>query len=226
MASIDLAATERRVRLSYEWARTRRALLGFAPALGIIAVAAAFGRRPSAALAFGGALFVLGAGLLWYGRDLKRAVLPGLLAGLVPLTLVLCASHVDHVCTTDGLHDAVFACVRDRRLHRGSHGRHDHVSRRQWAATLRRSIGDGAADGCSRLRLHRDDRTRGPRHWLHGGHTATRRPTAISPAHRLTLASDVLALTWAWIGGRVVVRSEIPVTRSPATQRVEPRRCR
>ena len=102
MASIDLAPTERRVRLSYEWARTKRALLGFAPALGIIAVAAALGRRPSTALAFGGALFLLGAGLLWYGRDLKRAVLPGLLAGLVPLTLVLCASHVDHVCTTDG----------------------------------------------------------------------------------------------------------------------------
>jgi hypothetical protein len=90
------------VRVSYEWARTKRALFGFAPVLVIVAVAGALGRRPSLALAFGVVLFLLGAGLLWYGRDLKRAVLPGLLAGLAPLALVLCASHVDHLCTSAG----------------------------------------------------------------------------------------------------------------------------
>jgi hypothetical protein len=55
-------------------------------------------KRPSATLAFGLGTFAVGAVLLWYGRDFRRAVLPGVLAGLVPLSLVLCASHVEHMC--------------------------------------------------------------------------------------------------------------------------------
>lgn len=93
---------ERRARVRYEATRVRRAVVGFAPALLVVAIAALFGRRPPATVAFGVALFGLGAVLLWYGRDLKRAVLPGLAAGLVPLILVQCANHVGHDCMGDG----------------------------------------------------------------------------------------------------------------------------
>lgn len=89
---------EHRARLRYEWARVRRALIGFAPALLVVAVAAVFAKRPSSTVAFGIATFAMGTVLLWYGRDLKRAVLPGAVAGLVPLVLVLCANRMDHVC--------------------------------------------------------------------------------------------------------------------------------
>jgi len=39
--------------------------------------------------------------LLWYGRDYRRAVLPGLIAGIVPLVLTLCANHIEHACLGD-----------------------------------------------------------------------------------------------------------------------------
>ena len=98
MDSIDLERVERRARFKYEWSRVRRALLGFAPAMLVVGIAALFARYPSSALLFGLMMFAVGVALLWYGRDLKRAVLPGLVAGIVPLTLVLCASRVDHAC--------------------------------------------------------------------------------------------------------------------------------
>jgi hypothetical protein len=98
MASIDLGRLEQRARRRYEWARLRRAALGFAPAVAIIAGAALLGGRPRSALSFGCTLFVAGAFLLWYGRDVRRAVLPGLAFGLVPLALALCATRVGHVC--------------------------------------------------------------------------------------------------------------------------------
>ncbi len=45
--------------------------------------AVALSKYPMWAFALGGLLFVGGVILLWYGRDLKRAVLPGLAAGLL-----------------------------------------------------------------------------------------------------------------------------------------------
>jgi hypothetical protein len=107
MDSTDLTKLERRVRLRYEWARLRRALLGFLPLLVIAALAVAFGRHPSATAAFGLAAFLFGVILLWYGRDVRRAVLPGVAAGLVPLVLALCATHL-HDCTGDA---CMMVCV-------------------------------------------------------------------------------------------------------------------
>ena len=92
---------ERRARIGYELARMRRALFGFAPVLVIVAVALLFAKRPSSTLGFGVAVFAVGTVFLWYGRDLKRAVLPGLAAGIVPLVLTLCANHVGHACMGD-----------------------------------------------------------------------------------------------------------------------------
>src|SRR6185295_4352856 len=98
MDSSELSAIEKKARIRYEWARARRAVLGFAPSVAIIAVATWLGTNPSWTLAFGAVLFVWGALLLWYGRDVRRAVLPGLLAGSIPLAASLCAKHWGHVC--------------------------------------------------------------------------------------------------------------------------------
>lgn len=97
MDSIDLASLEQRARLRYEVARAARSLLGFTPALLLIAAATAMGRRPSSALMFGGLLFFTGAFLLWRGNTLHRAVLPGVLAGVIPLTFALMANQ-GHAC--------------------------------------------------------------------------------------------------------------------------------
>jgi hypothetical protein len=101
MDSIDLERLERRARLKYEWSRARWAFFGFAPAMLVVGIAVQFARNPSSTAWFGLLMFVVGVSLLWYGRDLKRAVLPGLVAGIVPLTLVLCANHVGHACMGD-----------------------------------------------------------------------------------------------------------------------------
>lgn len=101
MDSIELSQGERRARRKYEWARVRRALLGFAPSLVIVVVATLASHRPSSAIAFGIAMFLLGAGLLWYGREFRRAVLPGLAMGVLPLALALCANHMGHACMGD-----------------------------------------------------------------------------------------------------------------------------
>lgn len=98
MDSIDLGRAERRARRRYEWARVRRATLGFAPALAIVAIAVFVNHHSATAFGFGAAMFVVGVGLLWYGRDLRRAVLPGLALGLLPLAFALCANHLGHAC--------------------------------------------------------------------------------------------------------------------------------
>lgn len=103
MDSTDIDSFEQRARRKYEWARIRRAVLGFSPALLIIAGAAALARHPLSTTALGIAMFAAGVLLLWYGRDVRRAVLPGLALGAFPLVLALCANHV-HSC-----HDGV--CV-------------------------------------------------------------------------------------------------------------------
>lgn len=99
MGSIDLAALERAARRRYEAVRLSRAALGFAPAWLIVATAALVGRQPGHSLAFGAALFAAGVFLLWRGRALQRAVLPGVLAGLVPLAFSLTANLV-HGCAS------------------------------------------------------------------------------------------------------------------------------
>src|SRR5260221_9782019 len=121
MDSADVDRIERRTRARYEWSRAKRAVLGFGPALLIVAGAAALARHPMWTSAFGATLFVGGVALLWYGRDLKRAVLPGVAAGLIPLALALCAVRVGHACTGDGcMMLCVPACARLGASLRGS----------------------------------------------------------------------------------------------------------
>lgn len=101
MDSTDLAHIERRARVRYEVARTRRALLGISPLLIVVAVGACVTHRPFSTLWFGLAALVAGALMLWSGRDAQRAVLPGIAAGLVPMVLAICANHM-HMCGPDG----------------------------------------------------------------------------------------------------------------------------
>jgi hypothetical protein len=102
MDSAEVDRIERRARVRYEWSRLKRAVIGFGPVSLIVVGAALLARHPMWTVSFGAALFVLGAVLLWYGRDLKRAVIPGVAAGLIPLVLALCAIRVGHACTGDG----------------------------------------------------------------------------------------------------------------------------
>ena len=101
MAKVDLARVQRRARFAYERARLQRALVGFAPALVICAAAACLGTRPSEIVAFGVAAFLAGVALLWYGREPRRAVLPGFVAGLLPLALTIAAMRAGHMCFGD-----------------------------------------------------------------------------------------------------------------------------
>ncbi len=99
MDSDRLDAVKQRVRRAYELDRLRRALLGFAPMLLMIAVAAVIGSRYALSVPAGALLFVSGVLSLWYGRDLGRGVLPGVIGGSLALVLALCANHMGHLCT-------------------------------------------------------------------------------------------------------------------------------
>jgi hypothetical protein len=101
MGSTDLTRLERRARVAYEVARLRMAVTGVAPVVALVALAVLVGNRPAWAFAFGSATVVLGLGMLWYGRDAQRAVLPGIAAGFVPLALALTANHW-HACGPNG----------------------------------------------------------------------------------------------------------------------------
>lgn len=101
MVSTDLSQLERRARLAYERGRLRRALFGVVPLVPVIAGATWLTQRPGSSLVFGAAALLAGVGMLWYGRDPQRAVLPGIAAGLVPLVLALCASQL-HLCGPEG----------------------------------------------------------------------------------------------------------------------------
>jgi len=103
MQSTDLDRLERRARRGYEQARIRRALLGVLPMALLIALVFCLGLHPHphVMLVLGVTAIALGAALLWFGREPARAVLPGLLAGLLPLWLALCARHWGQACTED-----------------------------------------------------------------------------------------------------------------------------
>ena len=107
MGSIEIAQLQQRARRAYEFARLRRAALGMAPVVVIVALATCFTHRPESALMFGAVAVLAGVIMLWFGREPQKAVLPGIAAGVVPLALALCANYV-HSC---GMHGCSTLCV-------------------------------------------------------------------------------------------------------------------
>src|SRR6187402_513106 len=101
MPSTDLDRLERRARRGYEQARLQRALLGMLPAALLVALVFCLRLHPHphVMLVLGASASAFGAALLWFGREPARAVLPGFLAGLLPLWLALCARQWGQVCT-------------------------------------------------------------------------------------------------------------------------------
>lgn len=97
MDSTELQQLERRARGRYEWARLRWSLLGMVPVSLVIAAALLLGKRPSSVALFGALLFATGVVVLWRGQELRRALWPGVLAGLIPLTAALVANRM-HIC--------------------------------------------------------------------------------------------------------------------------------
>ena len=131
MDHLHLQTLQRRSRLKYEFSRLRRALIGFSPAL-LIVVATLLGTHRPIVAAFGAVMFATGVLVLWHGRDVRRAVLPGLALGVLPLTLAICASHFHScsaaecttwcasACTLGGLGAGAGAAVIGHRMQRSS----------------------------------------------------------------------------------------------------------
>jgi hypothetical protein len=99
MDSADLSRIRQRMRRAYEWSRLRRAAVGFAPVLVLVSAAVVLGHDPGVVAILGCVLFLTGVGVLWYGHDVRRSVLPGVAAGLIPLVATLCAHHVGRACS-------------------------------------------------------------------------------------------------------------------------------
>jgi hypothetical protein len=99
MTPRDVEALKKQLRRVYELGRLRNAVLGFAPMLALIVLAAVVGGRLVLAATAGALLFVLGVASLWYGREPGRGVLPGALAGSFAFVLALCANQMGHFCT-------------------------------------------------------------------------------------------------------------------------------
>lgn len=100
MDSIDLARLLREARGRYERARLGLSFAGATPLLLVVGGAAVVGKHPNSVVLFGGLLFVTGVVLLWRGRDLRLALLPGVLSGLIPLVFALVANY-GHGCSSD-----------------------------------------------------------------------------------------------------------------------------
>lgn len=96
---MDLVEQARR---AYELGRVRRALRWalFVPAL--TALSCFNCGAAAGSLVCGALLSVLVVGLLWRGEQLGQVVLPGVLAGLAPFTLAVCAGLGGHACAATG----------------------------------------------------------------------------------------------------------------------------
>ena len=100
MDSTDRSRLVHQARARYERARLGLSFAGAAPVLLVVGAAAFFAKRPTSVAVFGGLLFVTGVVLLWRGRELRLALWPGLLSGLIPLVAALVANH-GHGCSGD-----------------------------------------------------------------------------------------------------------------------------
>ena len=99
MADVDLEALERRARAAYERGRWRRAGLDAWPVLALAGLALAFGSRPWIIVVLTVTLLVAVVVMGHHGRAWRRAIVPGLIAGSLPMVVGLSACHIPHACS-------------------------------------------------------------------------------------------------------------------------------
>lgn len=112
----DLAMVRRQSRRAYELGRVRSALIDGIPLVLLAVVAAWLGPRPWFDAVVAAMLCATGLVFLWRGQTAGRAVMPGVAAGLVPLTLThianglspgcgsgQCTSYCMHACVVGGV---------------------------------------------------------------------------------------------------------------------------
>ena len=97
--AVDRAHAFARASRAYEWGRARHAAVFAIPLLALSVVAARLGAAPALAVALGGALLVATWFCFWRGQTWGRAVVPGVMAGLIPLACSVAARSYGHVCT-------------------------------------------------------------------------------------------------------------------------------
>ncbi len=95
----DVTHAEVRALRAYEAGRRKLATMVAIPLLLPGVLAACLGARPLLAAAIAASMACMGWVFVWRGRVAGRAVLPGVVAGLVPLGMALCAQSLGHVCT-------------------------------------------------------------------------------------------------------------------------------
>jgi hypothetical protein len=98
MTDIDLARLESRARRAYERARWRQGIASAWPALVLAGLCIGLGGRPIVTVAVAIVLAATIAIAVQRGRHHARAVVPGLLAGALPLLAGLLACRLPHVC--------------------------------------------------------------------------------------------------------------------------------
>jgi len=91
-----------RAEHAYERSRMTLATWQTLPLAFLVGLALFLGGRVQTSLMLGAALLALGWFFAWRGRELGRAILPGVAAGVVPLALALAAQAYGHVCTGSG----------------------------------------------------------------------------------------------------------------------------
>jgi hypothetical protein len=98
MANVDLEALQAQARSAYERGRWRLGLQAAWPALVMAGLCVALGGQLFATLGLGVVLAAVIAKATHSGRGASRAVIPGLLAGALPLAVGLIACRVPHAC--------------------------------------------------------------------------------------------------------------------------------
>lgn len=99
MADVDLDDLARRSRAAYERGRWRRGALDAWPVLVLGGLAAAFGSRPWVIVALATMLLAAVIVMGHRGRAWRRAIVPGLVAGSLPMVVGLSACHLPHACS-------------------------------------------------------------------------------------------------------------------------------
>lgn len=98
MTDIDLARLEARARGAYERGRWRLGIASAWPALVLAGLCISLGGKPMITVSIAVVLGVTIAIAVHRGRHHARAVVPGLLAGALPMLAGLLACRIPHVC--------------------------------------------------------------------------------------------------------------------------------